>query len=68
MNSTDYLDKPCPTGHYCPTGTRFDNEYPCPIGTFNPSEGEISDAACLDCTPGYYCLTAGIAAVTGDCA
>ena len=30
----------CPAGHFCPEGTRFDNEFPCPIGTFSNLTGE----------------------------
>ena len=25
---------PCPTGHYCPNGTRYGTEFGCPNGTF----------------------------------
>ena len=67
-NSTDYADKICPIGHYCPAGTTLENEYPCPAGTYNPTPQQISDAACLPCTPGKYCLTTGLDAVTDDCA
>ena len=34
-NSTTYTDQRCPSGHYCPEATRFDVQFPCPIGTFN---------------------------------
>lgn len=29
----------CRIGHYCPAGTRFWNEFPCPVGTFNNRTG-----------------------------
>lgn len=29
----------CPPGYYCPNGTRFATEYPCPIGTYNNQSG-----------------------------
>lgn len=32
----------CPMGYYCPEGTRYNNEYPCPIGTFNNITGKYS--------------------------
>jgi hypothetical protein len=32
----------CPMGYYCPEGTRYNNEYPCPIGTFNNRTGKYS--------------------------
>ena len=31
----------CPIGHYCPEGTTFDQEYPCPPGTFNNITGQF---------------------------
>ncbi|PIK41162.1 hypothetical protein BSL78_21986 [Apostichopus japonicus] len=41
----------CPSGHYCPPGTRYDTEYPCPIGTFNNLTGDDANI----CPPGYFC-------------
>ena len=32
-------DAVCPVGHYCPLGTSYHNEFPCPIGTFNNATG-----------------------------
>jgi hypothetical protein len=29
----------CPMGHFCPDGTRYANEFPCPIGTFSNLTG-----------------------------
>lgn len=31
----------CPTGHYCPIGTEFDTQYPCPAGTYYNNTGNI---------------------------
>ena len=31
----------CPEGSYCPEGTRYPDEYPCPIGTYNNYTGMI---------------------------
>ena len=30
----------CPMGSYCPAGTRYANEFLCPIGTFSNITGE----------------------------
>ena len=30
----------CPMGTYCPEGTRYSNEFKCPIGTFNNRTGK----------------------------
>jgi hypothetical protein len=35
-----YTDKICPSGYYCPNGTEFDLQYPCPVGTFNNLTGK----------------------------
>ena len=29
----------CPMGYYCPEGTKFAEEFPCPEGTFNNDTG-----------------------------
>ena len=31
----------CPKGYYCPEGTSFGTEHPCPVGTFNNLEGKV---------------------------
>ncbi|PIK35709.1 hypothetical protein BSL78_27465 [Apostichopus japonicus] len=50
----------CPSGHYCPPGTRYDTEYPCPIGTFNNLTGLGYISQCSPCLGGYYCPTPGM--------
>ena len=32
-------DTVCPTGYYCPAGTNYNIEFPCPIGKFNNMTG-----------------------------
>ena len=59
---------PCPSGHYCPEGTRFDSEFPCPLGTFNNNTGAGDASACTACSPGKYCPFAGMTTPEGDCA
>ena len=34
-----YMQTVCPEGHYCPAGTKYDVEFPCPRGTFNNRTG-----------------------------
>ena len=29
----------CPSGYYCPEGTEFAAQYPCPSGTYNNNTG-----------------------------
>ena len=31
----------CPSGYYCPDGTEYDTQYPCPLGTFNNITGNV---------------------------
>ena len=46
----------CPKGHYCPTGTEYATQYPCRFGKYNANTGQISDAACQQCSSGKYCF------------
>ena len=43
---------PCTRAHYCPEGTA--SPIPCPDGTYTTV---THTEECLDCTPGYYCVT-----------
>lgn len=45
----------CPPGFYCPMGTRFAEEFPCPQSTYNPLFGQASTDSCLNCTQGHFC-------------
>jgi hypothetical protein len=52
----------CPKGFYCPSGTTFSNEYPCPAGTYGASTGLTAASGtggCTSCTNGYYCQFMG---------
>ena len=66
-NSTDFIDKPCDTGYYCPNGTTRPDEFPCPAGTFNPDPLQTNITACQSCTPGWYCLGNGNTAPDAEC-
>ncbi len=46
---------PCPSGNYCPLGTHFGSEYPCPRGTFNNGTTLAAASQCTPCLPGFYC-------------
>ena len=37
------------SGHYCPNGTRYSTEFPCPPGTFNNITGLVTDTDCFAC-------------------
>ena len=55
------------TGYYCPNGTAFSTEFPCPPGTYNQLELGTSIADCQQCPGGEYCEGQGNAAPTGNC-
>ena len=59
--------EPCPTGYYCPVGTNYSSEYPCPNGTFNSQTTKEQVSDCVSCTQGKYCGSEGLSAVSGDC-
>lgn len=59
---------PCPAGFYCPIGTRFASEHPCPPGTFSDVEGLGAEEQCQTCLPGFYCETPALTTSTGPCA
>ncbi|CAC5381825.1 unnamed protein product [Mytilus coruscus] len=50
-----YNSSICPEGYYCPNGTKYDNEYPCPTGTYSNYTGLQMESDCLLCPGGYYC-------------
>eukprot|EP01135_Chromosphaera_perkinsii_P006890 Nk52_evm45s621 gene=Nk52_evmTU45s621 len=65
--TSTFGNNPCPSGHYCPSGTKFDKEFKCPVGTFSAATKLELESQCQACTPGKYCMTAGLSAVTGPC-
>ena len=57
----------CPVGHFCPEGTRFATQFPCPKGTFNNRTGLEQVLDCSPCDPGMFCSTVGLWEPTGPC-
>ena len=57
----------CPTGHYCPNGTRSQGEHPCPSGTFNNRTGLITSSQCAPCSWGMSCTTTGLSLPDAVC-
>ena len=49
----------CPAGSYCPEGTREENQYLCPAGTYSNMTSLEAAAQCTPCQPGWYCLGQG---------
>ena len=48
----------CPKGYYCPAGTEYRTQYPCPEGTYNALTGKSLLTDCIDCPAGSYCRAA----------
>lgn len=42
----------CPKGFYCPLGTNYSSEHPCPRGTYSNSDGLTSQDLCTPCDEG----------------
>ena len=56
---------PCPTGYYCPSGQK--DPIICVQGTYNPTTHATVATDCLECPPGKWCGSEGLAAPSGDC-
>ena len=54
-NGTTVTPASCPTGHFCPNGTKFATQHPCRPGTYNNVTDQTSESACKLCDPGKYC-------------
>ena len=46
----------CARGSFCPAGTRFPTERPCPRGTYTESNALEADEQCTVCPAGYHCI------------
>ena len=57
----------CPKGHFCPIGTKFDGQYPCPKGTYSNVTGLTSEDQCVGCEDFSYCEFPGQDSPTGIC-
>ncbi|XP_072282810.1 uncharacterized protein [Pyxicephalus adspersus] len=45
----------CNAGHFCPEGSQFGSQFPCPSGTFNLKLGSVRVGECSACPVGSYC-------------
>lgn len=48
-------------GFYCPAGTKYGQQYPCPPGTYNNKLNATSISKCLPIPAGYYSNDWGVA-------
>eukprot|EP00057_Strongylocentrotus_purpuratus_P025132 XP_011679606.1 PREDICTED: delta-like protein D [Strongylocentrotus purpuratus] len=56
------------SGSYCPAGTRYHNEFKCPLGTFSNVTGLNMSSQCSPCLGGFYCGELGLTEATTPCA
>nr|XP_054760934.1 uncharacterized protein LOC129267226 [Lytechinus pictus] len=59
--------QPCPQGHYCPMGTKYSKEFPCPNGTFSDQTNLEEADDCTPCSGGMYCDRESLTAPYGEC-
>ena len=52
----------CPAGYYCPLGTEYGTQYPCPQGTYSTATGLQDVNQCTSGGVGNYCPNLGMAA------
>ncbi|AWO99018.1 putative SCO-spondin-like [Scophthalmus maximus] len=45
----------CSSGHYCPEGTAYGTQFPCPAGTYSMQMGNRHREDCLICPEGSFC-------------
>ena len=47
--TANYTETACPVGYYCPEGTGWWNDNPCPLGTFSNVTHRYEQSQCMDC-------------------
>lgn len=45
----------CLPGHYCPAGTKYPGENPCPAGTYSDDISITADSGCTQCPEKFAC-------------
>ncbi|KAM9299008.1 uncharacterized protein PAF06_016002 [Gastrophryne carolinensis] len=45
----------CSAGYFCPEGSQFGSQFPCPAGTYNLKLGSVRVGECNACPTGSYC-------------
>jgi hypothetical protein len=52
----------CKAGYYCPSGTRYEKQHPCPRGYYSTNTGLTHSKQCWHCGIGKYCPSFGMGA------
>lgn len=50
----------CPPGFFCPSGTGYKHQNPCPVGFYRNASAAISGMDCSVCIAGSYCNAEGL--------
>ncbi|CAN0043958.1 unnamed protein product, partial [Hapterophycus canaliculatus] len=53
--------------YFCPEGTAYAIEHPCPEGTYANTTTTSSEENCVDAPAGWYVANAASQSVTGRC-
>ena len=53
-DGADHAETQCPAGYFCPAGTKFATQFPCPPGK-KSAAGATSVAGCVACDAGDFC-------------
>ncbi|KAH8062903.1 dihydrolipoyllysine-residue acetyltransferase [Aureococcus anophagefferens] len=64
-----YMKERCDAGHYCPRGTTYADQHPCPSGTYGEDleRNLTSSTECTTCPARYRCLGGTTTTTIGDC-
>ncbi|CAN0415778.1 unnamed protein product, partial [Hapterophycus canaliculatus] len=57
----------CPAGFFCPEGTGFPTQFPCPNGTYSNETRVAAASECSLCPPGRFCGSEGLKEPEGLC-
>ena len=58
---TNQAPEICAQGHYCPNGTQYPNQYPCPAGSYSNKTNLANYNECWECPKGFYCVNGSVA-------
>ena len=67
LHTTSETMTKCRKGFYCPEGTQYGRDLPCPAGSFSSQSQLSSQQECSACNPGNYC-SGGNTTISGSCA
>lgn len=59
--------RPCPSGFFCPAGTKRRFQYRCPVGTYGSDKEPVTAKDCRQCLAGYGCTATGLPSPLRPC-